>query len=204
MSRGSTTGLAVRQRLGAALPAMFLDDEFVQRFCDGLDEVLAPVPSALDNFAAILDPALTPPDFLDWLGSWVGVEVDRTWTVQRHRAMVAQAAVMYRHRGTPRGLADLVELFIGVRPDVIEGGAVASSQTPAAELPGADTTLVVRLPMPAPDAAVELRLDALIGANKPGHLHHRIEFVPPLGALPPPPVAPLPAPRPPVSVEEQP
>lgn len=203
MARDSTAGHAVRHRLGDALPAMFLDDAFVQRFCDGLDDVLAPVPSALDNFWAVLDPELTPPDFLDWLGSWVGVEMDRTWPVQRHRAMVASAAALYRRRGTCAGLADLIELSVGVRPDLGEGGGVAWSQAPNGPFPGRDgAELVVRLPMDTPDEVVIGRLNALIAANKPGHLRHRVEFVAPrptAGPLvpPPPPGPTAPTRRPP-------
>ena len=179
MARGTTPGLPVRHRLGDALPAMFLEDEFVQRFCDGLDEVLAPVPSALDNFTAILSPELTAPDFLDWLGTWVGVDVDRTVPVERQRQMVAKAAILYRRRGTAGGLADLVELFIGVRPDVIDGGGVGWSLAPGQDLPGRPgAPLVVRLPMRPPNETVISRLDALISANKPGHVPHVVEFRP--------------------------
>jgi phage tail-like protein len=179
MARGTTSGLPIRHRLGDALPAMFLDDEFVQRFCDGLDEVLAPVPSALDNFTAILSPELTAPDFLDWLGGWVGVDVDRTVPLERQRQMVAKAAILYRRRGTASGLADLVELFIGVRPDVIDGGGVGWSQAPGQVPPGRPgAPLVVRLPMNPPSEVVINRLDALICANKPGHLRHVVEFRP--------------------------
>jgi phage tail-like protein len=178
MNRGSAPGIAIRHRLGDALPAMFLDDPFIQRFCDGLDEVLAPVPSTLDNFSAILDPQLTPPDFLEWLAGWVGIEIDHTWPIERRRAMVSQAAELYRRRGTAAGLADLVELFIGVRPDIVEGGGAAWSQTPGAAMPGAaDAPLVLRLRMTQPNPAMLSKLDKLVAANKPAHLAHRVEFV---------------------------
>ncbi len=178
MGRGSAPRVAVRHRLGDALPAMFLDDAFIQRFCDGLDEVLTPVPSALDNFSAFLDPQLTPPDFLEWLAGWVGIDIDHTWPIERRRAMVARATELYRRRGTISGLADLVELFIGVRPEIVEGGGVAWSQAPGAALPGAaDAPLVVRLRMAQPSPAMQSKLDKLVAANKPAHLAHRVEFV---------------------------
>jgi phage tail-like protein len=166
---------------------MVLDDTFIQRFCDGLDEVLAPVPSALDNFSAFLDPQLTPPDFLEWLAGWVGIEIDHTWPVDRRRKMVANATDMFRRRGTADGLADLVELFVGVRPEIVEGGGVAWSQSPDGQMPGqADAPLVVRLRMAQPAPAVLSRLDKLVTANKPAHLGHRLEFV----AAPPKPLPP--------------
>jgi phage tail-like protein len=170
---------------------MYLDEDFVQRFCDGLDEVLAPIPSALDNFSAILDPELTAPDFLEWLADWVGVEIDHTWPIERRRMMVLNAAEIYRRRGTAAGLADLVELFVGVRPTINEGGGAAASQTPRGQLPGnARAPIVVRLAMPQPSPTVLSRLQRLVNANKPAHLAHRIEFASPSRSrtqLPPPP-----------------
>jgi len=74
----------------------------VQHLCDGLDEVLAPVPSALDNFAAVLDPSLTAPDFLEWLAAGVGVEIDHTWPIERRREMVARGAEIFSRRGHRR------------------------------------------------------------------------------------------------------
>ena len=59
-ARGQLDELGVRTPIGHALPAMFHDDAFAQRLCDGLDAVLAPVPSTIDNFWAYLDPAARP------------------------------------------------------------------------------------------------------------------------------------------------
>ncbi len=107
--RRSVPGWGVRDRLGSALPAMFHDEEFIQRWCDGLDEALAPVPATLDCLWAYLDPMLAPDDFVDWLAGWVGVELDREWDGDRRRALVANAHRVFDARGTIAGLADLVE-----------------------------------------------------------------------------------------------
>jgi phage tail-like protein len=58
---------------------------------DGFDTVLAPVHAAIDDLDAYLDPALTPPDFLEWLGGWLGLVVDRRWPIRRRREFVAKA-----------------------------------------------------------------------------------------------------------------
>ena len=42
--------------IGEQLPALYADDDFAQRFTAGLDTVLAPVFSTLDNLPAYLDP----------------------------------------------------------------------------------------------------------------------------------------------------
>ena len=64
------------------------------------DEVLAPLFTTLDCFDSYLDPELAPVDFVDWLASWVGVDIDETWTLERRRRLIQNAAVLYRIRGT--------------------------------------------------------------------------------------------------------
>lgn len=213
--RRELEGLLVRTRIGEMLPAMFHDDEMAQRWCDGLDEVIAPVPATLDNFWAYLDPALAPVDFVEWLAGWVGLELDQTWDEQRRRELVAQAHRLYDFRGTAGGLADLIELYTGVRPEVIDGGGVVWSPTPDAAMPGnAEAELVVRLEVSDVDSIDRERLENMVEMSKPAHVVHRIEIMG--GAKPvtkktaakkaapekPPP--PPPPPPPPTTTTEQP
>ena len=60
--RGTVPGLASPHPLGETLPALYADDSFAQRLCQGLDEVLAPLLSTLDCLPAYLDPATAPAD----------------------------------------------------------------------------------------------------------------------------------------------
>ncbi|HEY8546321.1 MAG TPA: phage tail protein [Acidimicrobiales bacterium] len=178
-ARGTVEGLASPHPLGTLLPGLYQDDDLVQRFTAGLDEVLAPVIGVLDGFDAYLDPWLTPRDFLAWLARWVGVELDPSWPEDRQRAHVADAADLYAWRGTVRGLARLVEVTTGVRPEVLETGGAAwtAAPPPAGTLPGsAAPALVVRLRAPAGTVDVA-RLDRLVAAAKPAHVPHRIELL---------------------------
>jgi phage tail-like protein len=173
---------------------MFHDDVFAQRLCDGLDAVLAPVPSTIDNFWAYLDPALAPIDFVEWLAGWVGIELDQTWPEQRRRQLVARAIKLYERRGTAEGLADLIELYVGVRPTVEDSGGVAWSAAPGADLPGTgQPTLTIRLT--ADETSIDAaRLENMVVTNKPAHVVHRVEIRParrrrPADLPPPPPTA---------------
>jgi phage tail-like protein len=167
------------QPLGPSLPAIYQDDELVQRFLSAFDVVLAPVFCTLDNLAAYLDPSLAPVDFLDWLAGWVGLVLDENWPLARRREMASRAAELYRWRGTVRGLAAAVALSTGVDPDVEESGGTAWSPTPGAELPGnARNHVTVRLRAPDPSAINLPRLDALVSAGKPANVTHAIEVVP--------------------------
>ncbi len=176
--RGLVDGLGVTYPLGEALPALYHEAPFIQRLCEALDEVLAPIPSAVDNFWAYLDPALTPEDFLGWLAAWVGVELDRTLPLDRQRALVANAAAMSTWVGTAGGLAGAVELATGSWPEIVEPGGVTWSQTPGTAPPLPSTSeLVVRIRV-ADRSTVDLgRLERIVATAKPAHLLHRIELV---------------------------
>ena len=100
------------------------------------DEVLAPLFTTLDCFDSYLDPKLAPHDFVDWLASWVGVDIDETWTLERRRRLIQDAVVLYRIRGTAAGLAAHVRLYAGVTPEIEESGGCDWSQTADSPLPG--------------------------------------------------------------------
>jgi phage tail-like protein len=164
--------------LGSFLPALYQEDEFAQRWAGGLDLVLAPIFNCIDNLEAYLDPRLAPLDFLDWLATWMGLVADETWPVERRRAFVSQASVLYRMRGTPRGLAAHVQIFSGGEVEIVEKGGAAWSTKSGAALPGSrGFDMVVRVRLDDPTSVDVGRLDALVAAAKPAHLVHRVEVV---------------------------
>ena len=75
--------------------------------------------------ASVIDPrttdANTKRDFLDWLGSWFGVEVFRAWPVHRRRAVIRQAGELFRRRGTAAGIRLFIELALGIQVEILEG-----------------------------------------------------------------------------------
>src|SRR5947209_19302414 len=142
MARGAVDGLASAHPLGELLPGVYLEDSLAQRFTEGLDIVLAPVFVTLDCLDAYLDPLLTPSDFLPWLASWVGIELDETWPEGRQRALVAAAARLHQDRGTHRGLVEYLELLTGGEVKLIESGGTEWSDEPGSAAPGATTPLL--------------------------------------------------------------
>jgi phage tail-like protein len=161
-----------------SLPALFQEDELTRRLTEALDEVLAPAISTVDNMSAYLDPALTPDDFLEWLGGWVAALLDETWPIERRRAFVAQAADLHRRRGTVSGLMDHVRVFTDGEVAVLENGGTSWSATSGGALPGGPgRTLHVRVTVRKASDVDAARLDALVAAAKPAHLGHTVEVV---------------------------
>ena len=176
--RGTGAVLANPFPMGTLLPGLYHDDDFIQRFVSAFDTALAPAVAALDNMAAYLDPAVAPADFVEWLAGWVGVSLDENWPLERRRELVAQAARLYRRRGTPGALAEQVAVYAGVVPEVIETGGVAWSVEPGAALPGsAESRLTVRVAVPDPSAVDVRRLEAIVAEAKPAHIPATVEVV---------------------------
>lgn len=176
--RGAVPGLASAFPILETLPALYQDDDLARRLTAALDGVLAPAISTIDNLGAYLDPALTPDDFLEWLGGWVAALLDETWPMERRRAFVARAVDLHRRRGTLGGLADHVRVFTGGEVEIREGGGAAWSATSGGALPGSPArSLHVRVTVPHAGDVDAARLDALVGAAKPAHLGHTVEVV---------------------------
>ncbi|MEE6272899.1 phage tail protein [Georgenia wangjunii] len=176
--RGVVPGLVSPVPVAQRMPAVYQEDDFLQRFVRAFDDALAPVFLSLDGLAGYVDPALAPPDFLDWLAEWVGIEVDESWSVERRRHIVAGAADLHRRRGTVQGVVDAVRLAVGGRVEVTDNGGSAWSPVSGGAVPGApDPWLHVRVAVPDPSTVDRRRLEAVVAGVKPAHVPHTIDVV---------------------------
>ena len=156
------------------MPGLYQDDDFTRRWLSAMDDALAPVFLALDSMPAYLDPELTPDDFLEWLAGWVGVLLDENWPIERRRAFEAQAAELYRLRGTAAGLAAHVRIFTGGEVEILESGGVHWSRRSGSDLPGTPGYRI-EVRVGATDTPIDAaRLDALVATAKPAHVVHRV------------------------------
>ncbi|MEV6681587.1 phage tail protein [Streptomyces erythrochromogenes] len=179
--RGTVAGLASPYPIGGMLPAVFQEDEFVQRFTAGLDDVVAPVVSTLDCLEHYLDPALAPEDFLPWLAGWLDMDLGTSGDLVRRRRLLAAAGDLYRRRGTLGGLRDHLWLLFGGQVEVADGTRI-TVRTTASPQGGAEDpqerpsrTLRVRI---APEEPVDHAVvDRFVAAAKPAHLPHVVEVI---------------------------
>jgi phage tail-like protein len=175
MARRATDGIEARYSLAGAIPGLYHDDEFFMNLVDAFDMVLAPIQAVVDDLDAYIDPLTAPPDLLEWVGSWMGLTVNRRWPVQRRREFVARALSVYLWRGTRRGIEEAVELYTGSRPEVTDSGGVSASPEPLGPMPGSarrEVVVVVRTKDPSIDADL---VDRIVADVKPAHVHHRVE-----------------------------
>ncbi len=176
--RGTVEDLATAHPIGLQLPGLFHDDDFAQRFTAGLDTVLAPVLLTLDAIEAYADPWIAPLDFVQWLGTWLGVDVDPRNDELRQRRLVAGAADMWRWSGTMRGLAEMIEVQTGVRPEIEESGGAVWGAQPGTPLPGSpEASVTIRVRVPDPGALDRLELERTVASIVPAHVTTTLEVV---------------------------
>jgi phage tail-like protein len=166
--------------LGSLLPAIYQEyDENTLRFTSALDAVLAPDWLAIDCFDAYLSPTITPDDTAAWLATWVGIAVDDNWQPDQLRRLLTRSFELYRWRGTARGIADLVEAYTGLRPEVHDSGGVGVSAVPGGATLRTDAaSVIVRISAPNLDDAEVERLTALVRSAAPAHVVARVDVAP--------------------------
>lgn len=107
-------------------------------------EFFSPIVVELERIDANFDPQRAPaePDpkgrgFLDWLASWVMVDIHPNWPGTKRRFLIQQADDLYRIRGTAQGLKTLIEFFFDIEV------AIREWQWPAGVVIGHRSTLNV-------------------------------------------------------------
>jgi phage tail-like protein len=162
------------------LPGIYQDDQFAQRLTAAFDEIAAPIYATLDCIDAYFDPWTTPPDMLEWLAGWVGVEFDEMLPLERRRLLTSEIVSLYRVRGTALGLAQYLAIVTGVEVEIEESGGATWSSTPGGASVGEpQPRLLVRLITDDPDSVDLNRVNLLVRDNKPAHVPHSVEVVRP-------------------------
>ena len=106
------------------LPSVFgmetVSADFTDRFLALFDTPLRRLERQVDRMAAVFDPLSAPAstsdprrlDFLSWLGTWIGITVDRNWDIDTRRRFLKRAGALFDRRGTLGGLREQLLLLL--------------------------------------------------------------------------------------------
>lgn len=72
------------------------------------------------EFPEALDPGRTPPDFLRYLASWVGLDFDENWSLEKKRLWLERIVPLYKRRGTKQALSEYLAVFVGHQARILE------------------------------------------------------------------------------------
>lgn len=98
------------------LPSVYREDRqsaaFLERYLSLFESTYTDVEEEIGSVSRFLDPAGVPSAHLSWLGSWLAVEADDTWSARATRELIARAPELYRKRGTAEGLLAMIRLYL--------------------------------------------------------------------------------------------
>lgn len=106
------------------LPKAFTRDEvvadFLYRFLAMFDGFFGDLDSRAADREAMVMPRAAPAELLPWLATFVGLVFDRRWPERARRAILDEAILLFRRRGTRWSLERMISLALGVRPVLLE------------------------------------------------------------------------------------
>jgi len=113
------------------LPSVYREDslnrDFLERFLSIFESIFFELDFTIDHLSVWLDAKGTPPEFLEWLGSWIGAYQQnegekelRNISEVKRREFISQAIPMYKERGTRAGLEKAILFYTGKKPIIIE------------------------------------------------------------------------------------
>jgi phage tail-like protein len=106
------------------LPQVFSRDErgasFLRRYLAMFDGFFGELEVRATARQALLDPQGAPSEILPWLAGFLGLVLDERWPVATQRAIIQEAAWLFRFRGTVPGLTRFLELYTGTKVILIE------------------------------------------------------------------------------------
>ena len=112
------------------LPSVYrensVNQDFLDRFLAIFESLFFETEFEINNLSRYFDAAGTPSEFLDWLGSWVAAPWERNPNSKKkvpeakQREFISRAVLLYREKGTREGLENLIFLFTGKKPLIVE------------------------------------------------------------------------------------
>ena len=102
------------------LPEIYEGDDFTSRFLMLFESFWKPINEQIEQVDNYFDPDLTPPEFIPWLASWVGLPVDDSIPLDRMRALLRNAIPLFQRRGTRQALQTYLEIYTSGQVEIVE------------------------------------------------------------------------------------
>ena len=144
------------------------------RFVGALEELLDPIVAVLDGLHYHFDPNHAPPDILELLAAWLGVDLDETQDIKPPaRDGRCGPRSSSRRRGTVRGIELALKLHFPEVPMRVEdnGGVIWHGRPGPEEKPSSSFIVYCDIPV---DETVQAAIARCIEQYKPVHSTYRL------------------------------
>lgn len=99
------------------LPAVYQQDEasrdFLERFLSLPGTLLTDMEEGIAGIARCFDVDSVPEGYLKWFASWLAISADESWSGDRLRTLLKKGPEIYKRRGTPWAIKEMVRLYTG-------------------------------------------------------------------------------------------
>lgn len=182
------------------LPEIYRETEFTGRFLKIFEKILTGIDDGvvlerpgieqlLDNISDYFDADSTPFEFLEWLASWVALELPEDWPEEVKRNLIPEIVQLYKKRGTLEGLEAFLKIYAGpgvtideyLNPFKIGYSSIGKSTALDGGPPDYFKVTVI-----LPEADVDLKVKkekavrAIIDREKPAHTYYDLEVIIPI------------------------
>lgn len=145
------------------LPGIYHTD-FMSRYLAIFESILVPIQWNIDNFDLFLSPGTAPGEFLQWLAGWFDVVFNDSWTEAQRRTFLQNAHQFFARRGTRWALTRLLEIYLGVAPEIDDTSSKLDPFTFAVNIPLRENQVKRNL------------IERLIDLHKPAHTTYKLRF----------------------------
>ena len=97
------------------------DTHFLERYLGIFQTLYEELNDEITDMSYRFDPESADRDFLKWLAGWLNITDTCIWNEEQLRKLLKNAVRLYRMRGTKESLSEIIELYTGEKPFIIEG-----------------------------------------------------------------------------------
>lgn len=116
------------------LPDVYQDDaasaSFVERYLGMFQSLYQDMSRQIEGIPAYLDPDAANGPFLEWLASWLSIEDTYLWKEEQLRYLIKHGMELYKKRGTVEYMCELIRLYTGRMPYIVEHHELETFQNP--------------------------------------------------------------------------
>lgn len=95
-------------------------NDFLERYLSIFESLYDDMTDSINNFSQKLNPMVDDLEFLQWLGEWIGTEDTYIWNEKQLRYLISNGVTLYKKRGTKEYISDMIALYTGVKPYIVE------------------------------------------------------------------------------------
>ncbi len=110
------------------LPEVYREDapsaSFTERYLAIFQSLYSDLDEEIRSIARHFDPDIVGGDYLDWLASWLNIEDTYLWPEEKLRQLVREGVALYRMRGTRQYMVEMIRLYTGHTPYLVEHSQV--------------------------------------------------------------------------------